>query len=315
MTGYIRPVPAELKLREYQYYRGAYCGLCHTYGRCTGQCSRITLSYDMVFLVLLRLALTNGNPCDEQTPDRSVTFSRKRCLRHPLFPRLCLDDGDATRHAACVAAVLNDYKLSDDRADEHGWKRLRAGLLAPAFRRMSRRAERWETGLLSLAEQGMKTVSDAERQDDFASADRPAQAFGELLAALFAYGLKTEYATLTADHIGVHLGRWLYLIDAVDDYAEDVRRGRFNALYRLYGLPQLPQETRAELMPVLLDELRQCKDALDLLEIDRERCGRELQPLLYHMFDEALPHVTRQVLLSPNHKRKGKRNIRVDFES
>ncbi len=354
MTGYIRPLPSELKLREYRYYRGAYCGLCHAMGKCTGQCSRLTLSYDMTFLVLLRLALTCGNPltgkgpltqgnasprknspndgvspdggdfpdgenpqggwcprdgeenpADEKCAVRPVTFSKRRCPRHPLLPRLSLEDGDAVRHAACVSAILTYYKLLDDRADESGWKRFRAGVLAPCVRGFSRRAERCEEGLSALAEQGMRRFSEAERQEDFASADRPAQAFGELLAGLFAYGLYGEHA-VAARHIGVHLGRWLYLIDAADDYTEDARRGRPNALHRLYDLPKLTHEIRMELQAALLDELRQCKNALDLIEIDCADCGRELEPLLYHMFDEALPAVTGQVLFSPNKKRKEK---------
>ena len=52
MFGYIRPFYSELRIREYHYYRGVYCGLCRAQGRCTGQCSRMTLSYDFAFLAL-----------------------------------------------------------------------------------------------------------------------------------------------------------------------------------------------------------------------------------------------------------------------
>ena len=62
MFGYVRVQLLELRVREYRYYRGVYCGLCRAQGRCTGQCSRMTLSYDYVFLSLLRMALQNGNP-------------------------------------------------------------------------------------------------------------------------------------------------------------------------------------------------------------------------------------------------------------
>ena len=55
MFGYIKTYPPELKVREQEYYRAVYCGLCRTMGKCTGQCSRMALSYDFAFLVMLRL--------------------------------------------------------------------------------------------------------------------------------------------------------------------------------------------------------------------------------------------------------------------
>ena len=119
MFGYIRPFSSELRIREYQYYRGVYCGLCRAQGRCTGQCSRMTLSYDFAFLALVRLALQNGNPGAQQ-PDRAVSFERRRCLPHPLRRRQSLQPGEVTDYVATCAALLNYHKLLDDRADEKG---------------------------------------------------------------------------------------------------------------------------------------------------------------------------------------------------
>ena len=62
MFGYIRTDTPELRVRENEYYKAVYCGMCRAQGKCTGQCSRLTLSYDMVFLALLRLAVSGENP-------------------------------------------------------------------------------------------------------------------------------------------------------------------------------------------------------------------------------------------------------------
>ena len=58
MYGYVRTHAPELKVRQQEYYRAVYCGLCRTMGKCTGQCSRMTLSYDFTFFALVRMALT-----------------------------------------------------------------------------------------------------------------------------------------------------------------------------------------------------------------------------------------------------------------
>ena len=54
MFGYVVVDKTALRIREYDYYRATYCGLCHAMGKCTGCASRLTLSYDVTFLALVR---------------------------------------------------------------------------------------------------------------------------------------------------------------------------------------------------------------------------------------------------------------------
>ena len=81
MLGYIKAVREELRLREYEYYRASYCGLCRAMGRCTGQCSRLTLSYDLLLLANLRMALRGVEP----------SFRHRRCLAHPVRRRWMME--------------------------------------------------------------------------------------------------------------------------------------------------------------------------------------------------------------------------------
>ena len=74
MYGYVRTHAPELKVREQEYYRAVYCGLCRTMGKCTGQCSRMTLSYDFTYFALVRMALTGSFPA----------IKARRCLAHPF---------------------------------------------------------------------------------------------------------------------------------------------------------------------------------------------------------------------------------------
>lgn len=310
MLGYIRPYPAELKLREYQYYRGVYCGVCRAMGRCTGHCSRMTLSYDLVFLALIRLALADGNPSREQ-PDRPIRFEKRRCLAHPIRRRLSLEVGEVSDYVACAAAVLNYYKLLDDKNDERGFKRTRATIALPSFRRFLRRAERKFPALGQSIAPAMQRLGAMEK-DGLPSADEPADAFGEVLSALFSYGLEQDKARI-ARHVGRHIGRWLYLIDAVDDYEEDARQGRPNPLHRLYGDEGLTPERREHLNAALALELKHAADAFDLVSPDPDHCGCELLPLIDHMLKIALPDAAHKVLFpTPDKKDKRKRAVNDD---
>ena len=312
MLGYIRPYPPELRLRDYQYYRGVYCGVCRAMGRCTGQCSRMALSYDLVFLALVRLALANGNPSSEQ-PDRAVHLEQRRCAVHPLRRRPSLEAGEVTDYVACAAAVLNYHKLLDDKTDERGLKRLRAALVLPSFRRFFKRANKKYPGLGESIVPAMQRLSALEKEG-LPSVDEPADAFGEVLAALFAYGLDGQRARI-ARHVGHRIGRWLYMIDAIDDYVEDVRRSRPNAFHRLYGDEGLTDERREYLSHALTLELSHAAAALDLVTVDAERCGQELSALLAHMLKTALPATSHKVLFpscEQDHKDKRKRAKRND---
>ena len=57
MFGYVTPLEGELKVKELQFYKSTYCGLCKAMGKRVCSESRMTLSYDVVFLVLVRFLL------------------------------------------------------------------------------------------------------------------------------------------------------------------------------------------------------------------------------------------------------------------
>ena len=106
--GYIRILEPELKIREFACYRGAYCGLCRQMGKCTGQCSRLTLRYDAAAMVLLRMAARGTTP----------EFTKKRCFLHPLTKADVLRPCEETETVACIMAALAYHKCKDDIADE-----------------------------------------------------------------------------------------------------------------------------------------------------------------------------------------------------
>ena len=130
MYGYLRIHVPELKVREQEYYRAVYCGLCRTMGKCTGQCSRMTLSYDFTLFALARMALTG----------ETVTFKHRRCIAHPLRKRPMAESTPALRLCAYASAILAHHKVKDDLRDERGLKRTAATAVSPFTSSMRRRA-------------------------------------------------------------------------------------------------------------------------------------------------------------------------------
>ena len=273
MYGYLRTHTPELKVREQEYYRAVYCGLCRTMGKCTGQCSRMTLSYDMTLFALVRFALT-GQP---------THMKSRRCMAHPLRKRPMAEPNPDLAFCAYASAILAHYKVRDDRQDERGMKRTAATAISPFTASMRRRAIKGGYGDLdSGVYLAMKALSELEATRP-PSVDEPATLFGELMGKLLAYGLEGNQAKL-AHTVGLHVGRWVYILDAADDYAEDVRLHRYNPLACLYGdsAPTLTPERRESLRLALLGELTELEKAFDLLDTAHDPdLGGILSNILY----------------------------------
>ena len=291
MFGYIQIFEPEFKIREYKCYRGAYCGLCRQMGKCTGQCSRLTLRYDAAAMVLLRMAARGTQPI----------FVQKRCFLHPLKKAEELSPCEETKTVSCIMAALSYHKCRDDLQDERGFGRLRAAVLYPYFAHLRRRARRCMPEIDEIAARGMQAFAKAEREAD-GSADIPANAFGQLMGDLLSY--HTEGETRAILHaVGVSMGRWVYLLDSVQDYPKDVKKGRFNALHALYGENVLTEAQIKTLDTLLVSELADAVAAIDLIDWN----GRDdLQAVVYNILCLGMPAQAKGVLFPEKECKKCK---------
>lgn len=269
MFGYIRVDRNELRLREYEYYRATYCGLCRSMGKCTGQCSRMTISYDIAFLASVRLLL-------EDTPTQT---KRRACIVHPFRKRAMMEPNDALRYAANASAILAYEKCRDDIRDERGGKRAKARMRAGALRRAYKKASAQLPALAETVRAHLARLSEAEHKRA-PSVNAVASIFGDLLGDVFAHGL-AEHDVPLAKKIGYEVGRFIYVLDALDDLAEDEKRGRFNPLLLVYG-GLMSEGDKASVRSALVAGLCDLERAFDLLPQRDDPTGREiLNNILY----------------------------------
>ncbi len=299
MYGYVRTHTPELKVREQEYYRAVYCGLCRTMGKCTGQCSRMTLTYDFTFFALVRMAITGERP----------TFVPRRCGVHPTRRRPMAEPNDSLRLCAYLSAILICHKVRDDQRDEQGVGRAAATLAGPYCNALRRRALKQGFGETDArVAAAMASLSELEAAR-IPSVDEPADVFGELMAALLAHGLAGRQAVLAAE-IGRHIGRWVYIVDAADDFDEDVKRGRYNPFACLYADPDiktLSPDRREAIRKSLLSELADLEPAFDLLDVSDDP---DLGGLLSNILYMGLPRAADRVLLPAcgTHKAKHRKH-------
>ena len=281
MLGYVRADTDELRVREQRFYRALYCGLCKRMGKCTGHCSRMTLSYDFVFLAAVRLSLTGEMP----------TLKKQRCAVHPLHARPTVQKCEALDYCADASALLVYHKLLDDLHDERGLKKARAVFTRPFLRSAYRRAKRRHPALDEAIAAHLCRLSELEADTSLESADMLAEPFGLLMGEVFCAGLHGSEERI-ARTIGKALGRWIYLADAADDFEEDRHRRRFNPYLRLFG--DAPSESDWRNLETALTVLL-CEAERGFLLIDRYPTP-ELREILSNIFYLGLPKTAERIV-------------------
>ncbi len=276
MYGYVRPLWDELLLKEISLYRAFFCGLCRAMRKKTGLLSARSLRHEFVFLALCRTLYGE---------DR-VTARYRRCIKHPLAPHLEVDENGGLLYAAAVSALVSFIKREDDLSDKGFLGRTAAALFLPAAALSRRRAH------LPLLEGELDScvlaLCDCEINRE-ASVDIPADISGRMMGLIFSSSLSSDGGVLY--RIGYHLGRLIYMLDALDDLWEDERREGYNPFLLLYGkdMKRLHEDASVSLRL----ELAELSSAIKELPFDREPA---IEPLIRNIVYLGLPTEAERVL-------------------
>ncbi len=256
MFGYVKPYHPELLVKEYEFYKSVYCGVCRSMKKCTGALSNVVHSYDSVFLALVRMLYV---------PDSAIGTKKQRCIAHPIKRKTMLNRNDATDYTAKAFGILTYYKIIDDISDEKLVKKMATSILRPIFASAKNRAN-----MKSIAKVCHEKLSEINRieSEKIASVDEPAKLFGELLGTVFSEGLDEENRLITYT-LGFHLGKFIYAADAAEDYEKDKARGRYNPYVEIYGGKDLTYENRQTIKCALLLECKKLEGAVNLLPFGR----------------------------------------------
>ena len=252
MFGYVKPVTSELLVKDYEFYRATYCGVCRAMKKHTGALSNVTLSYDSVLLALIRMLYV---------PDADISAKMRRCIAHPIKRRCMLTENSAVEYTARAFAVLTYHKLLDDVADEKLMKRMLVSVAKPIAKSGAKRAGIRDVSAI-IAEK-LSEITKLERANT-KSVDEPAHLFGELLGEVFSHGLSEKDAIVTRE-FGYGLGRFIYAADAAEDYEEDRISGKYNPYVLLYGGEPLTYENRQSIKCARMLECRRMEGAVNLM--------------------------------------------------
>ena len=225
MFGYIKTDFPYLYMKDVTLYKAMYCGLCKSIGKVCGQKARLVLNYDLTFLSVLAHNIKNVD----------VKVEKSHCVIHPITKRPIAKDDDLTQRIASLNVILSRYKLNDDVCDEGKGRFVRA-MLSKAYKKAKKREPKFD----EIVKTCYKDLVDYEKSNGD-SIDMVADPFGCMMQMVMKELLDKHY-TEECGQLAYQLGKWIYLIDALDDFDKDKRKKSYNVFCNAYSDSKTKQE-------------------------------------------------------------------------
>lgn len=216
MLGYVKAFKPEMKIKDYELYRGVYCSLCRALGRNYSPIAQLFLSYDFAFAAVLRLAVSEGY----------CSFSPKRCPYNPAKKCMICSNRDELDYCSHAVIITVFFKVLDNLHDKGFKSRLIAMLIYPLVWLMHKKAARLAPDIDKIIGDSMKKQAETEKKNGV-GIDEAAHPSADALGRVISLGFedKTKEALYS---LGYMVGRFVYILDAADDLVDDVKSGNFN---------------------------------------------------------------------------------------
>lgn len=258
MFGYIKPLKCELKVKEYEEFRRYYCGVCKAL-RKYSIIPRLLLTYEAASLALFLSSLNNSD------------LKRKRELCIFTLKKVDFYFSNEIDEVARIFVALLREKMKDNYID----RKNPVYLFASAFLKKDPEISRLFENFYEME----------RKEQDF---EILAKEQGRIMGTILSKMVKEETQRKILYYLGLSLGKWLYIIDALDDFKRDKRKNIFNPIVKKYSGDF--EKAQAEMRPYLEECIDEMWKTYDLLDI------RKNKTILDNIIFLGIPAVTETIL-------------------
>lgn len=220
MFGYLQPYKEELKVKDLSLYKKYYCALCYQIRKDYGVFFTPFLNYEMVYLYIILNLLS-------EDADEVITF---RCPLNVIVKNDCKVKKDLLEYVAFCSMLLLYNKLIDNYSDE---KNVLYKLISYILSKKKHYKKEYNINikLSREIEKILKQLSVLEKSNS-TSLDDLANTTGEIIVHMIKYYLDNKSISVNNSiyEIHYHLGKWIYILDAYEDYYKDIKKKRFNPI-------------------------------------------------------------------------------------
>lgn len=217
MFGYVKTDIPNMYVKDTILYKAMYCGLCKGIGKVSGQRARLVLNYDLTFLSVLLHNLS----------DIDVKIEKQRCIAHQIKKRPVAVPDKLTEKIGAFNVILAKYKILDDVIDS-GKGRIKNAFFSKAYKK----AKNFAPELDEIVDKNYKILREYEKNNSD-SIDMVSDSFGNMISQAVEVLLQ-EKTDDNVTRLSYNLGKWIYLIDALDDFDKDKKKGNFNVFINIF---------------------------------------------------------------------------------
>lgn len=208
MFGYVTPDKPYLYIKDFTLYKSVYCGICKSLKQ-YGTLPRVTTNYDSVFLSVV---LHNYLNID-------YNIKRQNCILHPLKKRNIAQPDELSKRIVSISVMLVYHKFTDDIIDGEGlFKRI---LRFITVKRAYKKAKKLLPEADTVITEEYNRLRAFEKEN-CGSIDRVSDCFAMMMQRLCPLLLNESDAEM--ERLFYSIGKWVYLIDAIDDLEKDKKR-------------------------------------------------------------------------------------------
>jgi len=211
MYGYINVNEPYLYKKDEVLYNSMYCGICKGIGKYCGQRARLSLNYDITFFSLLVHNILG----------QDITIKKQRCITHWIKARPTAQNNELINQIADINVILAYNKTYDDIIDSKKGK-FKRSILKKGYKKAYKRNKQ-------IAELVSNMYSDLRKLEENKcdSVDIVCEPFAKMMEDLSNLVLKDKANEYTKK-LFYNIGKWIYLIDAIDDFEKDKKSGNYN---------------------------------------------------------------------------------------
>ncbi|MCH5159896.1 MAG: hypothetical protein J1F66_03485 [Clostridiales bacterium] len=259
MFGYLDIDKGTLEDGQRGLWQTFMCGLCFSTKKLYGNFPRMFITNDVNFFNVLFHSILG---CD-------VEIEHSRCFSHPFKKQTVLRQTELIDRLATANVLLTYWNIYDDTIDGGSFSKKTA---LKAFSRAYNRAKRNFSALNDMLATRYGELREMETSG-VDGIDRIAHAFAQL-SEDFATLVLQEYATDHVKTLCYNLGKWIYLIDALDDAEKDLRKKEYNPFVTHYGAKSFDElkSQRDELQFEMFAVLNRVASAYNDLNLQKYTC-------------------------------------------
>lgn len=275
MFGYVNVDRDKLSDGEKGLYQTFMCGLCISTKKYFPNVARMSVNYDINFF----------NVLFHSVADVDVEIVHDRCVAHPVRKRTILKTTEITDKLAIANVMLVYLNILDDVVDGGSLKKKMA--LSTFKKSYCIAAGKWKE-LDDVLTSRYNDLREIEKES-CNSLDAVCHPFADL-SRQFAVLVMGEMCNNYLADLCYNIGKWIYLIDALDDVEKDIKKGNYNAFLQYYNgdLSAIKQniDEISFVMYAVLNRIASCYNDLNLTKY---RCL--LDNVIYHFLRQKTKEV------------------------